>query len=103
MTSTAVASRLYLGAIRLDALQSSHIRQAYSDLSRNGLSPLNVRQAHRLLHAAMQDAVLLGLVPANPLDAVTAPRAPYREMNTLSVEESRELFRSTRNDWLHPL
>jgi integrase len=92
-----------IGAIRLDALQPSHIQQAYGDLSRQGLSPLSVRQVHRLLHAAVQDAVRLGLVPVNPLDAVTAPRAPYREMNTLSIDEVRELFRATRSDRLHPL
>jgi len=92
-----------IGAIRLDVLEPSYIQQAYADLSRHGLSPLSVRQVHRLLHAAMQDAVRLGLVPVNPLDAVTAPRAPYREMNTLSVDEVHELFRTTRNDWLHPL
>ena len=92
-----------IGAIRLDALQPSHIQQAYADLSHHALSPLSVRQVHRLLHAAMQDAVRLGLVPVNPLDAVTAPSAPYREMNTLSIDEVRELFRATRNDWLHPL
>lgn len=84
-------------------LQPFHIQQAYADLARKGLAPLSVRQVHVLLHAAMQDAVRLGLIPINPVDAVTAPRQPYREMNTLSIEEVRELFRSSRNDWLHAL
>jgi integrase len=92
-----------IGTIRLDALQPFHIQQAYADLAHKGLAPLSVRQVHVLLHAAFQDAVRLGLVPINPVDAVTAPRQPYREMNTLSIEEVRELFSSSRSDWLHAL
>ena len=93
----------HIGSTRLDALRPSHIQQAYADLSHSGLAPRSVRQCHVLLHAALRDAVRLGIVPINVVDAVTAPREPYTEMETLSIEDVRELFRATENDWLHPL
>jgi integrase len=93
----------HIGSIRLDALRPTHIQQAYTDLSASGLSAYSVRQAHQLMHAALQDAVFLGLVPFNAADAVSQPRTPYKEMNTLTAEQVGQLFRWSREDWLHPL
>jgi integrase len=96
-------ARFMSSDVRLDTLRPSHIQQSYTDLSTSGLSAYSVRQVHQLLHAALQDAVFLGLIPFNLADAVSQPRTPYKEMNTLTAEQVGQLFRWSREDWLHPL
>lgn len=92
----------HLGSIRLDALAPAHIQQCYTDLSRR-LSPYSVRQAHRVLHSALDQAVLWNLVPRNAVDAVIAPRPPRDEMTILTLEQLMTLFEGTRDDRFHSL
>lgn len=93
----------YFGNIYLESLRATHIQQAYTDLTKSGLASRSVRQCHVLLHAALKDAVNLGILSRSPADAVTQPRQPFTEMATLSIDEVQELFNATRDDWLHPL
>jgi integrase len=94
----------YIGSVRIEAWRPSHVQQAYSDLaSTNGLSPKSIRQAHRLLHASLQDAVCLGLVPMNVTDSTSPPRDAHTEMKTLTVSQVVSLFRAAHGDSLYAL
>ncbi|MGH2442186.1 MAG: site-specific integrase [Chloroflexota bacterium] len=93
----------YCGSVRLDVLRPKDIQQAYAGLTAQGLKPKSVRQAHRLLHAALQDAVRLGLVPMNVVDSTSPPRDQLNEMKTLTAPQLIILFRESRDDPLHAL
>jgi integrase len=93
----------HVGSIRLDVLRPVHVQQAYSALSSTGLSPKSVRQAHRLLHASLQDAIRLGLLSVNVTDSTSPPRDKHTEMRTLTAPQLITLFQATRDDPLHAL
>jgi integrase len=93
----------YIGSIRLDSLRPVHVQQAYSDLTSKGLSPKNVRQAHRPIHASLQDAIRLGLLAVNVTESTSPPRDNHTEMRTLTATQVITLFQASRNDPLHAL
>jgi hypothetical protein len=59
----------------------------YAALLTKGLSRRSVEQTHTVLHRALRQAVLWGLMLRNPTEAVTVPRPIRREMQTLTEEE----------------
>ena len=95
--------RPQIGRIRLNDLTPAAIQAAYGALLRRGLSPRSVIQAHAVLHRALRQAVQWGLLPRNPVDAVSRPRPKRTEIRTLSVREVKQLFETSRNDRLHAL
>lgn len=93
----------HIGQIRLDRLRPSHIQRCYKDLLESGLSARSVDQAHRVLRAALRQAVKWELLAQTPTAAVTAPRAQRREMQPLTPRQVHTLFTSTTDDSLHAL
>lgn len=90
-----------LGHIRLRELSPAHIQSAYRQLLEAGRSPTTVRHSHAVLHRALKQAVLWGMLLRNPRDAVSRPRAARFEMRTLSAEEVKQLLAANRDDRLH--
>ena len=58
-----------LGAFKLQALAAPHVQKFYNSLSDKGLSPKTVKNAHGVLHKALQQAVEIGYIRSNPSDA----------------------------------
>jgi len=94
--------RPHIGHIRLDALRHEHIQHAYSELLKN-LTPVSVHRVHRGLKTALRHAVKIGLIANNPIDRVTPPKPPRKEMRPLTPEEVELFLESTRDDRLHAL
>ena len=67
-----------LGSIKLEGLTTPTIQKFYNDLSKT-LSPKSVKIAHGVLHRALQQAVLVGHIRANPADHCTLPRLEKKE------------------------
>lgn len=69
-----------LRAIRLDMLDAPTIQGAYINLLRpsgkhpKGFSPKTIKNVHRVLHKALQQAVLIGYIRFNPADTCILPR-----------------------------
>lgn len=95
--------RPHLGRIRINELTPAAIQATYGTLLRRGLSPRSVCQAHAVLHRALRQAVQWGLIPRNPVDAVSRPRPIRQEIKTLSVSEVQRLFETTKLDRKHAL
>jgi integrase len=94
--------RPHIGNIRLDALRHEHIQRAYTELLKR-LSPVSVHRVHRGLKTALRHAVKIGLIANNPIDRVTPPKPPRKEMRPLTPGEVELFLESTRNDLLHAL
>jgi integrase len=79
------------------------LRLSPLDLGEAKLSGYTIHQAHRVLRAALRQAVKEGRIAHNPLDLVTPPRLPSKEMQPLSPEQAETLMEQTENDRLHAL
>jgi integrase len=92
-----------IGHLRMAALTPQAVQAAYAALLTKGLSRRSVEQTHTVLHRALRQAVLWGLMLRNPTEAVTVPRPARREMHTLTEEEVGRLFRASQGHRLHAL
>ena len=88
-----------LGTIPLSRLQPLAIQEFYEDRLRTGrrkgvggLSPQTVLHIHRVLRAALAQAVRWQLLVRNPGDAVEPPRVERKEMQTLDEARTAWLF-----------
>ncbi|CAA9589019.1 MAG: Integrase [uncultured Thermomicrobiales bacterium] len=81
-----------LGKRKLRALQPSDLQGLYARLLGQGLAPKTVRNAHIVIHKALEQATGWDLAPRNVADLVRPPRVERREPNTLSAGEVRRLW-----------
>jgi integrase len=79
--------RPVLGSLQLTKLRPLHIEELYKTLRGRGLSGTTVLQIHRVIHAALNQAVKWQLLDRNPADAVTAPRKTSGEAASLEAED----------------
>ncbi|GAC1656448.1 MAG: site-specific integrase [Ktedonobacteraceae bacterium] len=78
--------------VQLQKLTQQQVQALYSRKSKEGLAPETVRGIHRMLHKALDDAVLWGQVPRNVSDSVTLPRLARNEIKPLNREQARQLL-----------
>lgn len=97
--------RPHLGRVRLTDLTKLHVTAVYADLRAAGGGPATVRAAADALAIALNYAVKLDLIKANPASAqaVPKPKVPKREMIALTAEQSRALLAAARDKPVYPL
>lgn len=81
-----------LGAIKLEALTTPAVQAFYNGLihPKEGITPLSaktVKNIHGALHKALQQAVLVGYLRTNPVDACKPPRVVRKEMHPLEEDQ----------------
>ena len=90
----------HIGGVKLDKLTPIHIARLQTTLREadrldgkpGKLSVNTVRHVHRVLHAALAQAVKWELIPRNPADGVDAPSVPRKEMRTFSLEQAHRFM-----------
>ena len=92
-----------LGAIKLEALTTHTIQNFYNKLSKGTtekvpLSPKTIKGIHGVLHAALKQAVLNGLLRANPTDACSLPRMERKEMKPLDEDDIRNFLHAVQGN-----
>ena len=87
-----------LGSIRLDKLTPHTIQQFYNGLTASGLAPKTVKNIHGVLHSALQQALLNGLITVNPSNACKLPRVTKPEIRPLEPEEIKAILREAQLD-----
>ena len=99
-----------IGHIALSELKPYTLQRLYSEkLSeyvprlKGTRSPTTINQLHRIIHKALEDAVVGGLLARNVADAVKPPRKRKTEIKVWSQEETLQFLRSSRNHRLYPL
>jgi len=85
-----------LGDTKLDKLSGARLDLYYSELRGRGLAPASVRRYHSLIHAALGRAVKWGLVPANPADRSTPPRAERSTVSAPGTGDVQRLIATAR-------
>ena len=94
-----------LGALALSKLQPAHISQAYAKAlasgrrdGTGGLSARTVTHMHRVLHEALQQAVVWRLLANNPAAFVKPPKVQRAEMKTYDLQQTAELLEALRGN-----
>ncbi|HEX5445137.1 MAG TPA: site-specific integrase [Pirellulales bacterium] len=76
-----------IGGMSLGRLSPMNVQAMYSALERNGVSGHVRALCHRILHAALKQAVKWRLVAINVCDAVEPPRPEAKEIQPLDAEQ----------------
>jgi integrase len=80
-----------MGAASIGAIAQLDVQAWVNELAAKDLSASTVRQSYQLFERVMSAAVLGGLIPASPCQAIHLPRAERREMHFLSADQVRAL------------
>jgi len=88
-----------LGKVRLSDLSPELINGYYQWLANEkGLSPNTIRKHHVLLHTALKSAYRQGVIPANPIQRATPPRATTVEVAYYTPARLGQLLRAVKGD-----
>lgn len=89
-TQVRVHIKPFLGAIKLSDLKPHQIQGMYNSLARDAekpLSPKTIKNINGVLHRALDQAVSLGYIKANPCHGIILPRGESPEMHPLTESE----------------
>lgn len=84
-----------LGATLLKSLTPHLLQKFYNSLE---LSPKSVKNIHGILHSALQQAVLNGLLPANPTNACKLPKVQKHEIKPLEPQQITAFLNEASKD-----
>ena len=87
-----------LGRTPLAKLSAQEIQLAYSRLIDAGSAPKTIADCHGVLHAALDDALRMGIVNRNVADMVHPPRKNQAEMHIFSIDEMTRFLQQVRGD-----
>lgn len=81
-----------LGQVRIGDLTAHHLDSLYSKCSQEGKSPRTIRNIHRVIAAALNQAVRWGWLDKNPALRATLPEATPLKMESPSPDQARQLI-----------
>jgi integrase len=81
-----------LGAHRLERLQPEHLERFYKKMQAAGSKPATAHQAHRVIRAALNEAMRRGHLARNVATLAKAPRITEEEVIPYSVTEVQALL-----------
>jgi integrase len=91
-------ARRHLGERRLQKLRAVDLAGFYATLAREGLAPRTIRLIHTVLHRALGQAKIWGLVRDNPAELAKPPKAPDRETAILQPDQAAILLERLRGN-----
>ena len=88
-----------LGKVRLSDLTPELVNGYYQWLAEEkGLSANTIRKHHILLHTALKSAFRQGVIPANPIQRATPPRATVVEVPYYTPARLSQLLQAVKGD-----
>lgn len=93
----------HLGSVQLNRLSAERIQTVLTDLRKTGLSPASVHQTRRVLHTALQRAVVMRVIAWNPVEGTVPPAAGRRESPALDARQVAQLLERTAGSRFHAL
>lgn len=88
-----------IGSMRIADVRPVHLQRVLDEALAGGLAPRSVVQVHRILHAALRQAVRWQVLAANPEDGVTPPKTEQPRLRVPSAEEVARLIAATRREY----
>ncbi len=98
-----------LGGKKMTSITTTDIQRMYTKLKKEGrlrehpeyghqLSASTVRRIHTMLHRAMADAVRAHIIPRNPADGVTLPKADHTAKRVLTDKKLDDFMGTIKAD-----
>ena len=87
----------------LTKLNGEHVQRLLATKSAEGLASTTVRKIYSVLHAALNEAVALGLIPRNVATGVRKPRLRRVEMKAWNPEQARTFLAVAAKDRLYAM
>lgn len=81
-----------LGAHRLERLEPEHLERLYTKMQAKGSKPATAHQAHRVIRAALNEALRRGYLTRNVASLAKAPKVTEEEVVPYSVTEVQALL-----------
>lgn len=79
-----------LSKLPLEKVNPHHLQALFNEIGKE--HPRTAQILRNLMHAALDQAVKLGYLPRNPVDATTRPKGKPKEMQVLTREELRHFL-----------
>ena len=87
--------------IKVKELTGDECNALYTEMQKDGLSGKTVRRYHAVIHKAYVDAVKRKIVPYNPVDQATLPKAKQYIGEYYSAAEVKKLLDGAKSDELY--
>jgi len=92
-----------LGKIELQKIKPAHIQGWISGLIKSGLSARSVTHAHRVILAALRNAVQMEILTRNVADVAKPPKVEAVEVDILSAEQITAVLAALAGHSIHPI
>jgi integrase len=87
------------GALRVDEVKPSHVREWQSNLANEGLSTSTIKQYRSILNASFTAAIADEIVDRNPVSIVKAPKLQPKERSPFTMDEISRLLCLAKDGW----
>lgn len=95
--------RAAMGNTKLHALKAGQITTCYAEMHRTGFQAITIDSIHRVLKAALNDAVKANLLTRNPAAAAVVPRVERKRMETFTAEQLALILNHSQGTRWHAL
>ncbi len=92
-----------IGGVRLSRLTPAHLQGLLAALEQDQVGPATRQVVFRVLHRALKQAAVWGMVPRNACETVARPRVPRPTMRTFDAAQVRQLLAAAKGDRLEAL
>ena len=82
----------HLGKVELQELKPMQVQAMINKLVSEGKAPSTIRKAQALLHCALEQAIVNGMLIHNPAERTILPRMERKEIQFLTLEEQRRFI-----------
>lgn len=82
----------HLGKVSLQELKPMQVQAMINQLVKEGKAPSTIRKAQALLHCALEQAIVNGMLIHNPAERTILPRMERKEIQFLTLEEQRRFI-----------
>src|SRR6516165_3878413 len=93
----------HLGTVPLQKLRSDQIERWHFQLTKSGLHPRTVTNAHGLLTRALERAVRHRIIVRNEARGEKPPKVPHEEVQILTAAQIAEVLAGIEGHPLHPI
>lgn len=89
-----------MGALRLEKLTPLQVQKFYNECMREpkSLKPKTVKNIHGVLHSALKQAVMNGLIRSNPTESCTIPRIERMEIKPFDDVAEKSFLKAIEGD-----
>lgn len=92
-----------LGGVLLSKLKPLQIQSMFSDLAKEGKGSRTRENCYIVLNSALNKAIQLGLISANPCTPIDKPKYTPGEMFPFTMEEYKTILKETKDEPYHAL